>query len=98
MAKHESSELLHYIEKSVVTLMTANSIDPKLSQKVVTGLLSELATEWGGQSLYFPIRRSSELRNKQIHADFNGTNVKALSKKYKLCEQSIYNILKENKA
>lgn len=51
----------------------------------------------GGESVYFPafaaIRRT--VRNREIIAEFNGYNCKALAKKYGLTEMGIRAILKE---
>lgn len=59
----------------------------------------ELIKEVGGINFYVPKIDTffKEARNKKIRQNYNGYNLKELSKKYNLTQRQIRNILKENK-
>ena len=60
-------------------------------------LTHHLASNWGGQLIYFPknlLGRVSE-RDLKIYKEFNGKNHVELARKYDLTVQHIYRIVKE---
>ena len=59
-----------------------------------------IAEEWGGQSLYIPIglARRRAVRNERILEEFTGDNVPQLARKYGMSIQTVYRIVKRERA
>lgn len=55
----------------------------------------KLCRVYGGSSMYFPTARAvlKPIRDKNIKKEFNGSNLRALSLKYDICETQIRKIL-----
>ena len=58
----------------------------------------KLASMYQGTGFYFPRLDGvlSEMRNKRIREEFNGSNHKELARKYELTERWIYEIVTQN--
>lgn len=70
--------------------------EPIKLHRVCLSLITKLAYEAGGVSLYLPRGDKLErvFRNSEIKTKFNGRNIQELALNYNLSHQSIYNILK----
>ena len=54
-----------------------------------------LSLSWGGQQLYIP--KDGKRRAAIIYSEFDGTNVAELARKYDVCVQTIYKIIKRER-
>ena len=66
-------------------------------EKAALIITDRIKRNFGGTLLYIPKNTNQDLvgRNKQIQAEFNGSNHLELSNKYNLTIQRIYKILKK---
>lgn len=97
MAKKETTELMEFLKETVTSLLIAKKVPLDMSQQIAVDVVKQLRFEWGGAVIYIPFRSddTTTQRNKQIRAEFNGSNQKELSRKHKISLVSIYSILKK---
>ncbi|WP_270648061.1 Mor transcription activator family protein [Paeniclostridium hominis] len=82
------------IEKITIKEIPQNNQD--LAQLIGIENFKKLVKYMGGSSIYIPKEQTLilSLRNKNIKKEFNG-DIKILSRKYKISQSQIRNILKE---
>ena len=82
------------IEKLTIKEIPQNNQD--LAQLIGIENFKKLVKYMGGSSIYIPKEQTLilSLRNKNIKKEFNG-DIKILSRKYKITQSQIRNILKE---
>lgn len=82
------------LEKITIKDITVNS--QELVQLIGIENFKKLVKYMGGSSIYIPKEQTLilSLRNKNIKKEFNG-DIKILSRKYKISQSQIRNILKE---
>lgn len=70
------------------------------ARRAAQELIVVLANYFGGRQVYLPRDEKLRLalRDNQIWRDFNGTNIGALEKRWKLTRQQIYNIIAKQRA
>lgn len=95
MAHNRTPELLTDLESQIKTHLLPE-MDAHRAHIISRKISHYLSHHWGGQLLYIPKNHGGQLdeRDKQIYADFNGSNHAALAKKYDLAVQQIYKIIK----
>lgn len=72
-------------------------IDENTAQCRVTSITEELAFLFGGQLVYIKKTRNPNAvaeRNNLIVSEYDGSNTKALARKYQLSQATIYQIVK----
>lgn len=97
MADNRIPELIRDLEaQTVAYLMAALPLEHSQAVAVSKRLSRHLTDNWGGQLIYIPKNQGGKLdeRDKQIYAEFNGSNHFELAKKYDLAVQQIYKIVK----
>lgn len=59
--------------------------------------LLKMSDYFGGQRIYIPKRRELEKKKtyKMIYEEFNGSNIAELTRKYDVCETTVYNIISD---
>ena len=95
MVHNRTPELLTDLESQIKTHLLPE-MDAHRAHIISRKISQYLSHHWGGQLLYIPKNHGGQLdeRDKQIYADFNGSNHAALAKKYDLAVQQIYKIIK----
>ena len=84
MVHNRTPELLTDLESQIKTHLLPE-MDAHRAHIISRKISQYLSHHWGGQL---------DERDKQIYADFNGSNHAALAKKYDLAVQQIYKIIK----
>lgn len=54
-----------------------------------------LSLSWGGQMVYFP--KDSKRRASMMYAEFDGSNHADLARKYGVCVQTVYRVIKQER-
>lgn len=88
--KYRSDSVLEHIEMLVRSELERGTKD--LERRVTT----RIALDLGGQNVYFPFDRAR--RNEKIYNDFTGNNVSELAQLYRVSVQTIYAIIKAERA
>jgi Mor family transcriptional regulator len=97
MSKKPYDQVMEFLAETITSLLTAKQVPVDLSQQLADGITEQLRLEWGGATIYFPNRvrpKDTAARNKTIIAEFNGSNLNDLTRKYGLSGQTIRDILK----
>lgn len=98
-------ELLHSIEDEVKAelvrlLSRRGDISPEERERIGESLgrfLADfLSLSWGGQLVYFP--KDSKRRATMMYAEFDGGNHADLARKYGVCVQTVYRVIKQERA
>ncbi|MDR5610759.1 MULTISPECIES: Mor transcription activator family protein [unclassified Arsenophonus] len=74
-------------------------VDPAVASQIGDAVASQMMAEWGGQNIYFPMGLMWKInqRDREIFADFNGHNHRALARKYEVSLQWVYSVVKRVK-
>ncbi|WP_290605682.1 Mor transcription activator family protein [Arsenophonus sp. ENCA] len=74
-------------------------VDPTVASQIGDAVANQMMPAWGGQNLYFPMGLMWKInqRDREIFADFNGHNHRALARKYEVSLQWIYSVVKRVK-
>ena len=102
----QGQELLNNLEEiareELTRLFAGQGLLDEAQRKAVAAeasrrLADYLSLAWGGQQLYIP--KDSKRRAAMIYAEFDGANQADLARKYGVCVQTIYKVIKaERKA
>lgn len=92
------SLLVEVIDVMQAELLRQNFAADK-AKTTASKLVGVMAHYFGGKSFYLPAgdKIKEALRDAQIYQEFNGKNVPALVKKYRLSESTIYAILRQQR-
>lgn len=86
-------------EELKIQLARRGLLDDTQRQKVASDIGRQLADflslTWGGQQVYIP--KDNKRRAAIIYDEFDGTNVSELARKYGLCIQTIYKIIRSER-
>lgn len=102
--KKLGAEMLQNLEEIIteelkIQLARRGLLDDTQRQKVASDLGRQLADflslSWGGQQVYIP--KDNKRRAAIIYDEFDGTNVSELARKYDLCIQTIYKIIRRER-
>ena len=87
---NRGSELLNQIEAIINDELKYGA--DGLGKRVAT----QIAFQCGGSKVYFPFDKAR--RDARIYDDFTGDNIQELRTKYHLSEQTVYQIIREERA
>jgi Mor family transcriptional regulator len=95
-SQNRGAELYEFLQEKIVSGITKRLGEELIetAAEVASEVCGELTGEWGGGSVYVP--RGLLLmaaRNKRICAEYNGKNLRELSRKYDLGEMRVRQIL-----
>jgi len=88
--------LVDLAEQSAALLVDMVGMELMDAAHVGQEIARRMAFCWGGQNVYFPMGLSYNLlkRDRQIYAEFTGTNHSELARKHRVSLQWIYKIVK----
>lgn len=92
LEEEAKSRAIEYLSRS--NLLTADQRDD-LANGLAKHLADFMAISWGGQQVYIP--KDQQRRAAMIYEDWDGFNQSELVKKYGLCLQTIYKIIKRER-
>lgn len=84
--------MIEFYELHSNVLEKVAGITGKQNQEITIALVATISNYFGGMSFYLPQNEKLKLflRDIQIYKDFNGYNIKELTKKYDVSQQTIY--------
>ena len=76
--------------------MKREGVEDESAYRMMERVLLGMSFLCGGRNYYLPNgqRIRNALRDKRIYDEFNGRNQRELSRRYKLCEQKIYSVIR----
>jgi Mor family transcriptional regulator len=76
-----------------------HGLKESLAIRLSMSMTKRLAVNFGGKTLYIPSLQKVEkaIRNRDIYKDFDGKNIFYLSKKYKLSDRKIRQVIAEQR-
>lgn len=104
-ATSQGPELLRSVEDEVKAeivrlLSLRGGIGPEERERIGESLGKSLADflslSWGGQYIYFP--KDGKRRAAMMYAEFDGGNHADLARKYGVCVQTVYRVIKQERA
>ncbi len=69
----------------------------RLTELLGPSVARQLATEFGGQTIYLPLRPAIGQRDAEILAEFDGNNHEALARKYHISLQWVYRLVAQSR-
>lgn len=95
------AELLSDMADRVASLASNSlGLEGGKAKKFGKDVMEMMASEWGGQNLYIPMRLTAKRseRNAKIFNEFTGDNAQMLALKYGMSVQQLYRIIKQERA
>jgi Mor family transcriptional regulator len=93
-------QLLADLAEGVRECILEHGVDERVAEDVARKAADRIGQRWGGIEVYIPVGLSfrNAQRNAEIWAKFNGNNVTALAREYRLTERQVTSILAEQRA
>lgn len=95
--KERARELLSDMSAKVAVKLVAIGIASGKADEIAHAITDEMAEDWGGQLVYFPIDLASR-RNLLIYDKFTGDNHADLAIEFKVSVQHVYRVVKIQRA
>lgn len=95
--KERARELLSDMKAKIAARLVSIGIEPEKADDVAHSVTDDMAEDWGGQLVYFPIDLASR-RNLLIYEKFTGDNHAILAAEFKVSVQHVYRVVKIQRA
>lgn len=94
------AELLLDLRDHVAEVLTKASLPDGVANGIALDVAVRVADNWGGQSIYIPMDMAMKMctRNSEIFAAYTGDNIYNLVKRFGLSRQTIYRIIRDERA
>lgn len=94
-----SARLVEFYELHSHVLAKQAGITGEKNHKISAALVAAIGNYFGGVSFYLPHneKMNKYMRNIRIYKAFDGTNVAALSKQFKVSQQTIYTAIAQQR-
>lgn len=73
-------------------------LSPEQIEALALDVALDIHIAWGGQPVYIPQPKSSPQFRRRVYGEFNGSNVRELIARYHLGYNTIYDIIKQERA
>ena len=91
--KRKAYELLADMTAKLTVKLIASGLNSEKANEVACALTDEMANDWGGQLIYFPIALALR-RNRKIFEKFTGNNHSEVASEFGVSEQHVYRVVK----
>lgn len=93
------NEALSRLQQIIAECLSQHQIAPDDVLKITVAMTEQIREEFSGLRVYIPkhhYTKAEQLRQ-QIIAEYNGSNVKTLARRYRLSVQWVYRILQQHR-
>lgn len=74
------------------------ALSPEQLETLSLDVALDIQIAWGGLPFYVPLPKSSPLFRRRVYREFTGDNVRQLAARYHLGRNTIYDIIKQERA
>lgn len=98
--KEVGAELLLDLRDHVADVLSKSGLSDSAAKSIAQDAAVRVADSWGGQAVYIPMDTAMKMctRNSEIWEAYTGDNIYHLVKRFGLSRQTIYRIIRDERA